>query len=277
MRTTVLKWLILILLLGYTAWMAVWANQEAGRHVCQGIDVAVVHTEAGDTVTRRGILDELSRYPEKIVGRQLSQINTAGIRRYLSRLSNLESVECMLTADRRLQINVRPMVPELRVFCGGKSWYVNKDGKSVPTNAEFYADVPVVSGKFDRSFTPRDVLPLMRFIRNDPELSRLTAMVVARDADNLIIVPRIHGHVVNFGDTSLLARKKRMLFAFYRNVMPFKGWNEYDTISVKFRNQIVATRRDKRVAAHGVVAEEEVDMEEATLPELEPIENVETE
>ena len=34
---------------------------------------------------------------------------------------------------------------------------------------------------------------------------------------------------------------------FYREVMPKRGWNTYDTISVKWNHQVVATRRTKAV------------------------------
>ena len=104
----------------------------------------------------------------------------------------------------------------------------------------------MVCGNFTSSFTPKDALPLVKYIDSDPKLANLTGMIVARDSRNLILVPRIKGHVVNFGDTTRMKEKSHNLFLFYRKVMPHKGWMEYDTVSVKFRDQIVATRRDKK-------------------------------
>ena len=60
-------------------------------------------------------------------------------------------------------------------------------------------------------------------------------------------MPVIRGHVVNLGDTSLIANKFDRLKVFYREVMPVKGWNFYDTVSVKWRGQIVASRREKKL------------------------------
>ncbi len=117
-----------------------------------------------------------------------------------------------------------------------------------------------------RRSPPRQVLPVTRFIENDPVLSKLVGMVEASDPDNIILVPRIHGHVVNFGDTNRLEEKRRALITVYRKVMPYKGWEEYDTISVKFKGQVVATRRDKRPMEHGGIYDDDTDMEEATLP-----------
>nr|MDE7421741.1 hypothetical protein [Muribaculaceae bacterium] len=54
----------------------------------------------------------------------------------------------------------------------------------------------------------------------------------------------------------------------YRKVLPAKGWNIYDTISVKFKNQIVASRRNKAINQHGLLEDDGIDLEEATLPEV---------
>ena len=49
-----------------------------------------------------------------------------------------------------------------------------------------------------------------------------------------------------------------MLRDFYRYVAPVKGWEKYDTISVAWRRQVVATRRDKTVAPIPLPTEEEM-------------------
>ena len=63
---------------------------------------------------------------------------------------------------------------------------------------------------------------------------------------DIILVPVIRGHVVNFGDTSMVDDKFLRLRTFYRKVLPTVGWQHYDTIAVKWRGQVVATRRHKR-------------------------------
>lgn len=264
---TITKWVILAVLVAYAAVMTVWAHKEAREHVCTGIEIRVEGSAQLDSMIRAGVSEELKDYPARIVGTPLHQLNTREVERYLARYSNFESVHCMVSSRGKLIIDIVPLVPVMRVFFADNSYYINKDGKHIASNAEFFSDVPVVSGRFNRSFTPAAVLPLVRYINSDPMLSELVSMVEAESEDNLILVPRIRGHVVNFGDTTRLDEKKRALALFYRQVMPYKGWEEYDTISVKFRGQVVATRRDKSRLNHAEEYEEETDMEEATLPD----------
>jgi cell division protein FtsQ len=263
----ILKWSILMGLLCYAAGMTVWAHQEANKHVCTGIEIHVEGSAAMDSVIRHGVTEELRDYPVRITGTPLHQLNTVDVERYLARYSNFESVNCMISSHGKLIVKIVPLVPVMRVFFADYSYYINKEGKHIESNAEFFSDVPVVSGSFNRRFQPKSVLPLVNYIRKDPMLSELVSMVVAENENNLILVPRIRGHVINFGDTTRLDEKKRALTLFYRQVMPYKGWQEYDTISVKFRDQVVATRRDKTRLNHMESYEEEIDLEEATLPD----------
>ena len=268
-KSTVFKWMLLILLMVYCVGMTVWAKGEAMRHTCVGIEVEVEGDRMLDTIIRKGVREELRHYRGKIVGTPLHQLNTRKIEKYLSGLSNFESVECIITSDGRLLVNIVPLIPVMRVFYKDNSYYINKDGKHIESKAEFFSDVPVVEGEFSRSFTPRDILPLIRYIESDKDLRSLVSMVVARDASNLMIVPKVKGHIVNFGDTTRLPEKWQSLRLFYHKVMPYKGWEEYDTISVKYRGQIVATRRDKTKLNHGEDYQEEEDLEEGTLPVIE--------
>lgn len=263
----VAKWSILALLTAYVVVITVWSRQEAARHTCKGIEIEIVGATKADSITKRGIRDELDRYPEKIVGTQINNVNTLAIADYLRRFNAFESVECIITSSGTMKVQIVPMIPAIRVFDNGKSYYVNKDGKIIDSKAEFFVDVPVVSGKFSDNFRPESVLPVVRFVTSDSILNRITGMFVAYSPDNIMLVPRISGHIVNFGDTTRLPEKRRALLTAYRNILPYKGWDAYDTISVKFRDQIVASRRDKAPLHPATVFDDDEDPEEATLPQ----------
>lgn len=269
MRKTIFKWLILTSLFAYVACMAIWARGEAAKLTCTGIEVKIASAGRADSVTINGVKQELAKFPKKIVGTPLPRLNTREIENYLAAFSNFEDVECSLSTTGKLKVDIIPMIPELRVFDGEMSYYINKDGKRIESKPNFFVDVPVVTGNFTPSFTPRNLLSVSRFIQRDPILRHLVGMIEVRDADNIILIPRIHGHVINLGDTSNLQEKRQAIVTMYRKVMPYKGWDTYDTISVKFRKQIVATRRNKARNLHSLPVEEDVDPEEATLPDLE--------
>lgn len=265
----VLSWILLAVLVAYVVAAGVWANAEARKNSCRGISIEIVDSDSADSISSKGVMAVLKKYPEKIVGAQIPSINTRKIEHHLRTFPQFEDVVCNFSTDGRLHVKVTPMVPELRVFEDSVSYYINKDGKKMPSKASFFVDVPVASGRFSDKFPAKNILPVTRFIASDPTLSGLVGMVYADSPDNIMLIPRIHGHVINFGDTTRLVEKRDALVAMYRKVMPYKGWEEYDTISVKYKGQIVATRRNKGNRLSQNVEFDEPDMEEATLPEIE--------
>lgn len=244
--------------------MAVWAGYCGEAERCSGIEVVVEHKGGllSDTITQRGVIAELARFDKKIIGKRLGDINTLAIERFLSRFSNFEEVQCVVTSKGKLRLMITPIVPELRIFDGDDSYYINKDGKRIPASAQFFCEVPIVSGHFSRSFTPKSLLPLTRYIARDPVFSNLIMMIRADSPNDIILVPRIAGHVINIGDMSNIPEKLKNVLLAYREIMPYQGWEKYDTISVKFAGRIVATRRDKSELKHTPDFEQSIDYEE---------------
>ena len=111
----------------------------------------------------------------------------------------------------------------------------------------YHTDVPVVQGHFTKQYPATKLLPLIDYVESDSLLRSLVTMYCVRDSNNVILVPQISGHVVNIGNASGFENKFAKLLLFYREVMPKRGWNTFDTISVKWDHQIVATRRIKAV------------------------------
>lgn len=262
----ILKWTILILLLAYIGGITVWARMEAEKHIIKGVSITMNGGGISDTITARGVKASLLKFPDKIVGAPANTVNTLKIEEFLMGINNFEEVKCFVSSNGYLTVNITPMVPEIRVFDGDKSYYVNKHGKRIDSKADFYADVPIVSGHFTKNFRPEMILPVVRFINSDKGLRELVGMYEVRGPNDILLVPRIAGHIINFGDTTRLKEKRRALLTVYEKIIPYKGWEEYDTISVKFRGQIVASRRNKAPRFPVEVYEEEIDPEESALP-----------
>lgn len=260
-----IKWTLLGLLTAYVIVMLFWARAEANRHTCRGIEVVIDGQSQVSTITEESVKEVLKEYPGVIVGQPLHALNTYAIADYLKKFNNFETVDCLITTQGNLKVHVVPMVPAIRVFDGDKSYYVNKDGKTMAAIPGFHVDVPVVTGKFTDTFRPEIVLPVVKFIRNDTLLNNLVGMIQVNDRENIILVPRIKGHVINIGDTTRLPEKRRAILTAYKSIMPYKGWEHYDTLSVKYRGQIVATRRDKTPLYPATIPEDAEDGEEAAL------------
>lgn len=273
----ILKWLILLALLSYIAIASMWAIDYAEQQTLDDIVINIDKNSPTKFVTKEGVIQKLGKTADKIKHTPIVELNIEKLERQLSQDNSFENVECYITSDNKLQIDIVPMIPEIRVFSpDGKSYYINKDGKRIDTGNEFFMDVPVVTGNFDQKFPAKNILPVTRHIAADDYLKNLITMIEVKSATNILLYPCIKGQVINIGDTTELTKKFDNLTLFYRKVMNHKGWETYDTISVKFRNQIVATRRDKSKKIHSIEVDDSVNIDEQSLQGIDLLDQAST-
>ena len=63
------------------------------------------------------------------------------------------------------------------------------------------------------------------------------------EKNNVELIPRVGNHNIILGDASDLENKLEKLMIFYKKGLSKTGWNEYSTINLKYKNQIVCTKR----------------------------------
>lgn len=241
-------WVALAALVAYLAVVIPAAARAHNDELCAGLRVTVIDSLQTGYVTPVGIARELGSLANTAEGSLLNDISTKDIKHLLEKLDKIEDVNVVRTSDRYIAITVRPLAPVARVFDGDDSYYINKDGKRITADARYRMDVPVIAGHFpprDTLMNPAKLLPLLSRLANDPLWGKMVTMVVVDNKRDVLLVPAVKGHIINLGNVSDLDSKFDRLERMYHKVIPVRGWDFYDTISVKWRGQVVATRRVK--------------------------------
>lgn len=233
--------------LAYVVTAVAMTRRQASSEPFTGIDICIVDSARTGFVDAADIDAELGQLRRRAAVTPRGRINTLAIEQQLTELDKIESAYCNVLNNGRLRITVTPMQPVARVFDGVGSYYINSTGKRITADQRSRIDVPIVAGHFDGGGPEvATLLPMLRQIHKNPEFDALVAEVTKNRQGDIIIVPAVVGHVINFGDTSRVADKFGRLRQFYHEVMPVKGWDYYDTLTVKWQGRIVATRRAKR-------------------------------
>lgn len=233
-------------MLVYVVVAVTFTRDSNRRDVYTSMDVEIVDSAHTGFVTAADVDSALGGLVTLVrKGMPRGKVNTLDIENRLRALSKIEDATCVVLNSGALRLTVKPMQPVARVFDGAASYYINAGGKRIPAYAGHHVDVPVISGHFSKPEELTRLLPMFTFIRNNPDYDALVTSVAVDNKGDIIMMPSVVGHVVNLGDTSLMANKFQRLETFYRDVLPVKGWDYYDYISVKWRGRVVATRRDK--------------------------------
>ena len=241
-----------------------YANQRV-----QGIEVKFNSKTPQNFISKQNILDEIDVL--HIDSQLVAAVSLSEIETKLKNFINIEDAMVTRTPQGIIQIAVTPVIPVARVFnASGDSYYINRQGKKITADARYHIDVPVITGHIDDSvLNATELLPLLEYIDNDPLWNSLTtALKVEKDKD-VILIPNIKGHVVNLGNATdgNYEDKFQRLKIMYREIIPHKGWQYYDTISLKFAGQVVASRAKKR-KIESDLKYELIDSEEVSLDNM---------
>lgn len=258
----ILRVILSIVLLAYVVVAVSRSRNQSATELCRGVVVKPIDSKF---VTVKEITRELGTLPERARKMRVHQINTDSIEQILASIDNIERVRCVMTSDNRILVEVDPLEPVARIFDTDSSYYINRAGKRISANARYHSDVPIISGAFSREFPPTDILPLVSYINSDSVWATLVTHIKAYDKRNIILVPMIHGHVINIGDMDNLEDKFSRVRTAYTKILPVKGWDYYDTISVKWAGQVVATRRHKQLHQNVSIVDIEAEQE---LPDI---------
>lgn len=259
-----LKVIFSVMLAAYLVVALVMSARENDDDICKEMTITVEDADGDTGVTRFVTPSELARelddLPSKAKGIALANINTQDIRRRLLDLDKIENAEVVRYSDGSIRIHVTPIVPVLRVFDGPTSYYVNRAGKRVKASARYHKNVPMIQGHFDASdtvFTPMSLMPLVNFIASDSLWNSYISMIKVKSPTDILLIPNIREHVINIGSTDRLREKLDNLRLFYSKVLVKQGWEKYDTISLKWNGQIVATKRHRRAPDVPVISRED--------------------
>ncbi|MFI3239402.1 MAG: hypothetical protein R3Y22_02270 [Bacteroidales bacterium] len=265
-----LKYILLLLLVTVLAGSIMYANKRAATSVCDSVEIYIDNEDDANFLTKEKLLADLKRDKIDVKNKLVSDIDLEKIERILDKYDYLESAECAIINNHKLLIKVEQIVPVLRVFDNNKSYYLNRSGKRINANYSVHMDVPIVKGNFSKGFNPNEIIPLAEFLLDDDARLTYVTMIEVKDKNNVLLVPIAHGHVINIGTPTDLKRKFEKIKLFYDKIVPYQGWYTYDTISVKWDYQIVASRRVKkmnRYIAFEADDEPDADFDTMSLPD----------
>ena len=147
-----------------------------------------------------------------------------------------------------LEVNVTQIKPIARIFdAAGVDRYIDEKGNIVPVNARYTARVVLM--EMNKSFGWEknmhetryggDVFKLLKYIDAHSFWRAQIAHIILETNGEVTFLPQVTKQQVIFGYPDNLEKKFKKLMVFYKQILPFKNWNSYGQVSLKYENQIV--------------------------------------
>lgn len=246
--------------------LLVVAGREQGKALAKSPDIAISVADENAFLTEEELRVRLRRKGLLFDGQTMEFLDVTAIEAFIRDMPEVELVDAFKRMGGKWDIRIRLRKPLARIFNNrGESFYLDEKGATMAPTRNFQARVMVFSGRIpDRNDTLTvdeiinndslksirlldDIYRISNYVCNDPFLRAQISQVHRDRSGDFILIPQVGDHRIIFGAArSDLEVKEKMdkLKVFYKEGLPYEGWNKYETINLKFRNQIVCKKKE---------------------------------
>jgi cell division protein FtsQ len=149
----------------------------------------------------------------------------------------------------RFKVYVDQKNPIYRVFNNqGVSYYVCENGEIIPNSSNFTPRLLVATGYLSNRNEGSDslhleIIELVNFINQDEFWNAMIGQVHVAINGDIVLIPKIGEHQVILGSIDNLEEKFKFLYIFYKEALQNVDWQQYSSINLKFKGQIICTKK----------------------------------
>ncbi len=177
---------------------------------------------------------------------ELKKENISRLEKVLAANPYVDSAEVFVTKNNTLRMRIHQLNPLARVYLqnNAQSFYLKENNKLVEVSNKYTARVPIVTGFYnvvkDTAFR-EDLCAMLKDLRQDSFwYAQIQGMEVLPNKE-LKLTPSIGHHAILFGDIQYYQKKFKNLSVFYDEVLNNIGYSAYDSLDVRFENQVIAS------------------------------------
>jgi len=243
-----------------------FAEKQEGSLPCKSLDITISQETENFFVQNDDVKQMILDRGDSIVNQPVSTINIPELEHVLNSNAAIAEAEVYITVDGKMKIDVVQRRPVIRIINkNNDSYYIDDKGKLMPLSDKYTARVLIANGNLFEPFSKRymysisdiennpqvkyktlldDLFQLAQYIDADEFWKAQVQQVCVNDDNDIELVPRVGDHKIVFGDATDMDEKFKKLMTFYKEGLNTTGWwNNYSAINLKFKNQIVCTKK----------------------------------
>lgn len=251
--------------------LLVAAVRNNSNRRCKGLEVSITGVDEKIFIDEDEVKKVIIRsVGSSVEGKPVSEFDLHAIEKSLKRDTWVKEAKLFFDNNEMFRVKVVQREPVARIFTrSGYSFYVDNSLVMLPLSDLFSARVPVFTGfpadqkvlRSRDSLLLRDIRDLSVKINGDSVISAMIEQVDITPGNEFEMIPKLGEQVILFGDASDAEQKFSRMLLFYREMLSKGRLNRYSRISLKFKDQVVATVKGMEdVSADSVRTTQMVDM-----------------
>ncbi len=242
-----------------------FAEVEQKKTLCSGISVNIDNSNENFFVDENDIKEIIYSKGDSLVGNPVSGVNTDLLEKLILKNPSVKDAQVYISVEGEVKADVVQRKPLVRIYnTAGESFYIDENGSVMPLSQKFASRVLIANGNICESYAGLslydvnkieandslaaktmidDIFALVNFIEKDEFWKAQIQQVYINEKNDMEIVPRVGEHKIIVGDKTELETKFSKLFLLYQKGLSKTGWNQYSTINLKFKNQVICTKK----------------------------------
>lgn len=211
--------------------------------MCRELEIVVKDSLAQHFVTKGDVRYQLKKAGLDPIDKPMEEVNTHRIETELKKNEMIAQVEAYKTPSGIVKLEVYQKMPVLRVMGYGGSYYVDNEGSTMPVSPRYVAYVPIASGAVEKQLAITDLYKFALFLQEDEFWNNQVEQIFVHPDQEIELIPRVGNHRIILGTLEGFQEKLDNLRLFYEQAIPKVGWEKYGIINLKYKNQIVCTKK----------------------------------
>lgn len=240
---------IVLTIIGITTTIA---NKKANE--IKELNVEITNADPKEKLINEKHIESIihSKLDYSLVGAALKDLDIAVIESIVRADPYVGEANVFLDIENRLVVSVKQREPILRIKdAKGQDYYLDQNARKFNWTKNYTPRVMVATGNLpvyqdnfmeaDNSLL-KDLFVLNQFIMKDKFWSKMIQQIHVNNYGEFILVPEIGRHKILLGGVRDIELKFKNLETFYHQGLSYMGWNAYDVLDIRFKNQVVGRR-----------------------------------
>lgn len=227
---------------------------------CEELIIHIYADSGKNLITEADVKNRISNKIGVVIGEPLNKIDTRSIETELRASPFVRTARVYETINKKLIVELKERKPMVRLIDKtGKTAILDSEGYLMPLSNNTVLRLPVITGEFaiNSDFintnghvsdslahvSLADVYAYASAIAAQPFWAAQIQQTDLNSYGDFVAFPQVGKHTINFGSADKIEEKLNRLLIFYKKGLEETGWNKYTSINLKYKDQIVCTKK----------------------------------
>lgn len=236
-------------------------GKQYNEVICKGMEVIVRDSLDRELVTTEDVKNLVRLEHSEVAGIPIRSVDATGIEESLIGFPAISNAQVYTNIEGKLIIEICQRTPVARIEDSNHArYFVDRDGYIIPANMDYtphmlhingqipgtYRNekrIPPENGKNEGSSMMNDLIKLAGYINGSPLWRSQIVQVYVSGKGEYELIPRVGSQIILFGNAEQMEAKFIKLETLYKEGFTHTGWNQYEIINLKYKNQVICTKR----------------------------------